>query len=152
MSNLPLRREECRKHQGCRKAQPPSRPILPRFRVFGTEPLDLDRQVTLAGAGERMTKHSVPAGEVSALLLRFAELKRKARAKMGMSFPIVTIQEAGLDGFWGGRPIGPNPNIGSPKLSPIHSLAMKLSTFVTRGVPLKAVTGLMKRCVEVAVR
>ena len=52
------------------------------------------------GAGERMSKHSVPAGDVSALLLRFAELKRKARVRMGMSFPIVAIQEAGLDGFW----------------------------------------------------
>ena len=52
------------------------------------------------GAGERMSKHSVPAGDVSALLLRLAELKRKARARMGMSFPIVAIQEAGLDGFW----------------------------------------------------
>jgi transposase len=52
------------------------------------------------GAGERMSKHSVPAGNVSALLLRFAELKRKAKARTGMSFPIVAIQEAGLDGFW----------------------------------------------------
>jgi transposase len=51
------------------------------------------------GAGERMSKHSVPAGDVSALLLRFAELKRKARARTGMPFPIVAMQEAGLDGF-----------------------------------------------------
>jgi transposase len=33
-------------------------------------------------------------------LLRFAELKRKAQARTGDSFPIVTIEEAGLDGFW----------------------------------------------------
>ena len=47
-----------------------------------------------------MSKHSVPAGDVAALLLRFAELKRKAEARTGKFFPIVTIQEAGLDGFW----------------------------------------------------
>jgi transposase len=30
----------------------------------------------------------------------FAELKRKAQARTGESYPIITIQEAGLDGFW----------------------------------------------------
>ena len=52
------------------------------------------------GAGEKMSKHTVPAGDVPALLLRFDELKRKAKARTGTSFPIITIQEAGLDGFW----------------------------------------------------
>ena len=52
------------------------------------------------GAGEKMSKHTVPAGAVPALLLRFDELKRKAKARTGTSFPIITIQEAGLDGFW----------------------------------------------------
>ena len=52
------------------------------------------------GAGEKMSKHSVPAGDVPALLLRFDELKRKAKARTRKSFPIITIQEAGLDGFW----------------------------------------------------
>jgi len=52
------------------------------------------------GAGEKMSKHTVPAGDVPALLLRFDELKRKAKARTGKSFPIITIQEAGLDGFW----------------------------------------------------
>jgi transposase len=33
-------------------------------------------------------------------LARFAELRRKAFARTGVSFPIVVIQEAGLDGFW----------------------------------------------------
>jgi transposase len=67
--------------------------------------LELSRKVWLItslspGAGEKMSKHSVPAGDVAALLLRFAELKRKAEARTGKTFPIVTIQEAGLDGFW----------------------------------------------------
>ena len=52
------------------------------------------------GGGEKMSKHGVPAGDVGALLARFAELRRKAFARTGVSFPIVVIQEAGLDGFW----------------------------------------------------
>src|SRR3979409_905500 len=52
------------------------------------------------GAGEKMSKHSVPASDVSGLLRRFAELRRKAVARTGRDFPIIVIQEAGLDGFW----------------------------------------------------
>jgi len=52
------------------------------------------------GSGEKMSKHGLPAGDVGALLARFAELRRKALARTGVSFPIVVIQEAGLDGFW----------------------------------------------------
>jgi transposase len=67
--------------------------------------LELSRKIWLItslspGAGEKISKHSAPAGDVAALLLRFAELKRKAEVRTGKSFPIVTIQEAGLDGFW----------------------------------------------------
>ena len=52
------------------------------------------------GKGEKMSKYSVTAGDVAGLLKLFAELKRKAQARTGMSYPIITIQEAGLDGFW----------------------------------------------------
>ena len=52
------------------------------------------------GAGEKMSKHSVPAGDIGALLARFSEIKQKAFARTGKSFPIIVIQEAGLDGFW----------------------------------------------------
>src|SRR5947207_6882649 len=52
------------------------------------------------GAGEKMSKHSVPASDVSGLLRRFAELRRKAAARTGRDFPIIVMQEAGLDGFW----------------------------------------------------
>src|SRR4051794_33262398 len=52
------------------------------------------------GAGEKMSKHSVPASDVPGLLHRFAELKRKAATRTGQDFPIIVIQEAGLDGFW----------------------------------------------------
>jgi transposase len=52
------------------------------------------------GKGEKMSRHSVAAGNVAELLTLFAELKRKATIRTGQSYPIITIQEAGLDGFW----------------------------------------------------
>ena len=52
------------------------------------------------GSGEKMSKHTVRSGEVAELLKRFAQLREKARARTGRNFPIVVIQEAGLDGFW----------------------------------------------------
>jgi transposase len=52
------------------------------------------------GGGEKMSKHSVPARDVAALLARFSELQHKALKRTGKSFPIIVIQEAGLDGFW----------------------------------------------------
>ena len=51
-------------------------------------------------SGEKMSKHSVPAGDICALLTRFSVLKQKVFARTGKLFPIVVIQEAGLDGFW----------------------------------------------------
>jgi transposase len=67
--------------------------------------LELSRSIWLItslspGSGEKMSKHSMPAGDVSALLTRFSELRQKALARTGKSFPMVVIQEAGLDGFW----------------------------------------------------
>jgi transposase len=52
------------------------------------------------GNGEKMSKHSVLAGDLQGLLGRFAELQRKALMRTGKSYPIITIHEAGLDGFW----------------------------------------------------
>jgi transposase len=52
------------------------------------------------GGGEKMSKHSVPAGDIGALLARFSELRQRAFARTGKSFPVIVIQEAGLDGFW----------------------------------------------------
>jgi transposase len=67
--------------------------------------LELSRSTWLVtslspGKGEKMSKHSVPAGDVAGLLKLFAEFKRKAQARSGQSYPIITIEEAGLDGFW----------------------------------------------------
>src|SRR5204862_1240840 len=52
------------------------------------------------GGGEKMSKRSVRAGDIAGLLKWFAQLKEKARARTGRDFPVIAIQEAGLDGFW----------------------------------------------------
>jgi hypothetical protein len=67
--------------------------------------MELSRRVWLItslspGAGEKMSKLSVPASGVFGLLRRFAELWRKAVARTGRDFPIIVIQETGIDGFW----------------------------------------------------
>ncbi len=67
--------------------------------------LELSRSTWLVtslspGAGEKMSKHTIEAGDVSGLLGLLAELKRKALARTGTRYPIITIQEVGLDGFW----------------------------------------------------
>ena len=52
------------------------------------------------GVGEKLSKHSIPAGDAGALLARLTLLRQKATARPGRAFPIIVIQEAGLDGFW----------------------------------------------------
>src|ERR1700745_3052650 len=52
------------------------------------------------GKGEKMSKHGVTAGDVAGLMKLSDALRRKAEARTGESYRIVTIQEAGLDGFW----------------------------------------------------
>ena len=52
------------------------------------------------GSGEKMSIHSIDSGDIPELRLRFAQIQEKARLRTGRTFPIVTIQEAGLDGFW----------------------------------------------------
>jgi transposase len=67
--------------------------------------LELSRSTWLVtslspGKGEKMSRHSVTAGDTAELMKLFAELKRKAAIRTGESYPVITIQEAGLDGFW----------------------------------------------------
>lgn len=67
--------------------------------------LELSRSTWLVtalspGGGEKMSKYSVKAGDVAGLLERLSGLTQKALARMGEVFPIIAIQEAGLDGFW----------------------------------------------------
>ena len=50
--------------------------------------------------GEKLSKHLVRGSDVAGLLERFTQLREKARARTGEVFPLIVIQEAGLDGFW----------------------------------------------------
>jgi transposase len=52
------------------------------------------------GAGEKMSKHSVPTGDIGGLLERFRALRERTRTRTRRLIPVVVIQEAGLDGFW----------------------------------------------------
>ena len=52
------------------------------------------------GGGQRMSKHWVEAGDLAGLLARFWAIRDKVSARTGITYPIVVIQEAGLDGFW----------------------------------------------------
>jgi len=52
------------------------------------------------GSGEKMSKHSVRGGDIAGLLDQLARLRTTAQARTGKIFPIIVIQEAGLDGFW----------------------------------------------------
>jgi len=67
--------------------------------------LELSRSTWLVtslspGSAEKMSKHSVRGGDVPGLMERFAQLQKRARARTGKVFPLIVIQEAGLDGFW----------------------------------------------------
>ena len=63
--------------------------------------LELSRSTWLVtslspGGGEKMSKH---CGDISGLLMLFSRLTERARKRAGEEFPIIAIQEAGLDGF-----------------------------------------------------
>jgi transposase len=54
------------------------------------------------GAGEKMSRHVVEGGDLSALCDRLEAVEAKARARTGSQkrYEIIVMQEAGLDGFW----------------------------------------------------
>ena len=52
------------------------------------------------GTGEKMSKHVLTGSDISGLLAHIGGLQRKTRARTRRHFPIVSVQEAGLDGFW----------------------------------------------------
>lgn len=67
--------------------------------------LELSRSTWLVtslspGNGEKMSRHSVRGGDLSGLLERFASLRKRASVRTGKLFPLVVVQEAGLDGYW----------------------------------------------------
>lgn len=49
---------------------------------------------------QKMSQHEIKAGEIDALLALFGKFQAEAKAREGKLYPIITIQEAGLDGFW----------------------------------------------------
>jgi transposase len=55
---------------------------------------------SLSPASEKMSRHSVIGGDIASLFACFADLRRKAQARTDKLYPLVVIQEAGLDGFW----------------------------------------------------
>lgn len=55
---------------------------------------------SLSPASAKMSRHSVPGGELPALLACLIALREKALMRVDKRFPVVVIQEAGLDGFW----------------------------------------------------
>lgn len=55
---------------------------------------------SLSPGSEKMSRHSVPGGDMPALLACLNALREKARARTGRLYRVITIQEAGLDGFW----------------------------------------------------
>jgi transposase len=54
----------------------------------------------LSPGSEKMSRHSVPGGDMTALLVCLNALREKARTRQGELYPVVIIQEVGLDGFW----------------------------------------------------
>src|SRR5215217_8046894 len=55
---------------------------------------------SLSPGRQKMSKHQVRGGDTAGLLARLAELQSRAHARTGQLFPLIVIQEAGLDGFW----------------------------------------------------
>ena len=55
---------------------------------------------SLSPGSEKMSRHTVVGGDIAGLFACFAELRKKAQAREGKLYPLVVIQEAGLDGFW----------------------------------------------------
>jgi len=52
------------------------------------------------GGWQRMSRHWVEACDLAGLLARLWAIRDKASARTGIIYPIIVIQEAGLDGFW----------------------------------------------------
>jgi transposase len=52
------------------------------------------------GAADKMSRHTVVGGDIAGLFVRIDELRSKALARTGRLYRVVSIHEAGLDGFW----------------------------------------------------
>lgn len=52
------------------------------------------------GKGEKMSKFVIAGGDIAGLFAHLSELQQKANARTGKCYPLISIQESGLDGFW----------------------------------------------------
>ena len=59
----------------------------------------------LAPGSEKMSRYNIVGGDLAGLFGCFVELRRKVQARIGKLYPLVVIQESGLDGFWIDRAI-----------------------------------------------
>ena len=55
---------------------------------------------SLSPGSEKMSRHTVTGGDMPALLACLTGLREKSQAREGTLYPLLAIQEAGLDGFW----------------------------------------------------
>ena len=74
----------------------------PDATLFAALELSLSRWVVVASApGEsKVSRHTLPACDGPALLALLEELRRRAERRSSRAVTVVTIQEAGRDGFW----------------------------------------------------
>src|SRR3712207_9191999 len=63
--------------------------------------------VLLPGGG-KISKYTVQGGDAAALLGLLSQLRTRAERRVGSPVAIVTVQEAGFDGFWIHRPLQAN--------------------------------------------
>lgn len=52
------------------------------------------------GQGEKMSRRSLPSGDFDGLRSLLTQIGEKALHRTGQRYPFISIQEAGLDGFW----------------------------------------------------
>jgi transposase len=64
--------------------------------------------VTSLSNSDKMSKHTIAAGDASKLLALLTRLRGRAEHLVGGSLSIAVIQEAGLDGFWVHRSLEAN--------------------------------------------
>ncbi len=57
----------------------------------------------LSPCSEKMSRHTIEGGDIVSLFACFEALRQKAKRRKDKLYPLVVIQEAGLDGFWLGR-------------------------------------------------
>jgi transposase len=63
---------------------------------------------SLSPNSDKMSKHTIAAGDAPKLLALLARLRGRAEQLVGGSLSIAVIQEAGLDGFWVHRSLEAN--------------------------------------------